>query len=211
MKLRRDESSSCDIGAVMAVNREEQARWIGTDAFSIFLDAASDYYYYSTAAADSGVHHRSPSAPSPPHCLPDRAFVSMKQPLLASPEPAEAPVVVLLHMGAPEPSRPRYRLRLLLFAAVCATAIGLLYCGSRDDDDEDRRDWRRPRNPLDAPAPAFHSTLDFADRKLRLKAPELTFLVVGDWGRQGTYQDKEVRFAVVVQCRGGKEPRPLPR
>ena len=133
----------------------------------------------------------------------------MKQPLLASPEPAEAPVVVLLHMGAPEPSRPRHRLRLLLFAAVCATAIGLLYCGSRDD--EDRRDWRRPRNPLDAPAPAFHSTLDFADRKLRLEAPDLTFLVVGDWGRQGTYQDKEVRFAVVVQCRGGKEPRPLPR
>jgi len=43
-----------------------------------------------------------------------------------------------------------------------------------------------------AGAAASHGVVSFAERRLKLDNPELTFLVVGDWGRQGGYQDREV-------------------
>ena len=46
------------------------------------------------------------------------------------------------------------------------------------------------------PASTTRGGLAFAERRLKLDSPELTFLVVGDWGRQGTYQDKEVADAM---------------
>jgi len=60
---------------------------------------------------------------------------------------------------------------LLVYAVFSRTS-------PRDADDED---FRKPRKLEDAPKPVFHGRVAFADRKLKLSAPELTFLVIGDW------------------------------
>jgi len=114
----------------------------------------------------------------------------MKAPLL-QPQ-ASASVVILLGPAAePTPPRPCRRTRAVL---VCATAFLLTtavvyYTGG--DDDVVAPVGRHARDGPNGPQPS-RAGLPFSDRTLRLDKPELNFLVVGDWGRQGTYQDRQV-------------------
>ena len=89
---------------------------------------------------------------------------------------------------------------VLAGGAACAVTLWALGVsrGSPDFLAGGRHDGARDPAAAYKPAPPSGARVAFANRSVRLDSPELTFLVVGDWGRQGTYQDRQVGDAMGV-------------
>jgi tartrate-resistant acid phosphatase type 5 len=96
--------------------------------------------------------------------------------------------------GAHQLLRKRLALYLLgagLTLLVVTGAVVVSRSSSARDKEAAEHGSRTPAVP-----PPTGGGLPFSERRLKLENPELTFLVIGDWGRQGKYQDRQVGQAM---------------